>query len=53
MTFKEWLAKEFYPGFDCSGLTDEEYWELEDLYLKEVEEDGNSNDAYGHKNNNG
>lgn len=36
MTFREWLDFTFYPGFDADGLSDEEYYELEDLYYKEV-----------------
>ncbi len=36
MTFREWLDKTFYEGYDVSGLTDEEYYELEDLYYEEV-----------------
>lgn len=35
MTFREWLDLTFYPGFDASGLTDAEYYELEDLYEEE------------------
>lgn len=33
-TFEEWLAYYYYEGFDVSGLTDEEYYELEDLYAE-------------------
>lgn len=43
-TFKEWVENLYYPGFDLSGLTDEEYWELEDQYREEIE-NGNDNDA--------
>ena len=32
MTFKEWLDLTFYPEFDPSGLSDEEYYALEDAY---------------------
>ena len=32
MSFREWLDENYYPGFDPSGLSDEEYWELEDMY---------------------
>ena len=32
MTFQEWLDLNFYPGFDASGLSNEEYYELEDAY---------------------
>jgi len=32
MTFREWLDWTFWPDFDPSGLTDEEYYELEDVY---------------------
>lgn len=32
MTFRDWLDWKFYPDFDVSGLTDEEYYELEDAY---------------------
>lgn len=34
--FQEWLNEKFYEGFDPSGLSDEEYYELEDEYMKEV-----------------
>lgn len=40
MSFEEWLNFNFYEGFaeDAnSGLTDEEYYELEDAYYAEVE----------------
>lgn len=33
MTFREWLDETFYPGFDADGLSDEEYYELEDAYM--------------------
>ena len=36
MTFREWLNKTYGKDFDPSGLTDEEYYELEDLYYEEV-----------------
>ncbi len=32
MTFREWLNYYYYEGFDPSGLSDEEYYELEDAY---------------------
>lgn len=32
MSFEEWLNRNFYEGFDPTDLSDEEYWELEDLY---------------------
>lgn len=32
MSFKEWLNWTYYEGFDPSGLSDEEYYELEDEY---------------------
>ena len=35
MTFIEWLDQTFYPDFDVSGLSDSEYYELEDLYEEE------------------
>ncbi len=35
--FKDWLEQEYYPGFDPSDLSDEEYYELEDLYHTEKE----------------
>jgi len=34
-TFKEWLESVFYEGFDPSGLSDEEYYELEDAFQEE------------------
>jgi len=42
-TFREWLDNKFYPGFDASGLSDEEYYELEDEYNaeKKIEESAN------------
>lgn len=46
LSFGEWLDETFYPGFDCSGLTDEEYWELEDAYYKYRKENGDGNDYY-------
>ena len=39
MTFRDWLNKTFYEDFDASGLTDEEYHELEDLYYAEMEKE--------------
>ena len=39
MSFQEWLDKTYYPGFDASGLSDDEYYELEDTYNAE---EGNS-----------
>lgn len=38
MTFQEWLDKQYYEGFDASGLSDEEYYELEDAYRKDTQE---------------
>ena len=35
-SFEEWLSFYYYEGFDANGLTDEEYYELEDAYNKEV-----------------
>ena len=32
MTFREWLDLTYYPDFDPSGLTDEEYYDLEDRF---------------------
>ena len=32
MSFNEWLDWTYYEGFDPSGLSDEEYYELEDQY---------------------
>lgn len=37
MSFQEWLDFRFYPGFDASGLSDEEWYELEDEYHIEEE----------------
>jgi hypothetical protein len=39
MTFREWLDITFYPGFDASGLDDQQYWDLEDLYNQYEEEE--------------
>lgn len=36
MTFREWLDRNFYEGFDIYGLSDDEYYELEDAYEKEM-----------------
>ena len=38
MSFHEWLDKTYYEGFDPSGLSDEEYYELEDQFYAEQEE---------------
>lgn len=32
MTFREWLDLTFFPDFDPSGLSDGEYYDLEDMY---------------------
>lgn len=32
MTFREWLDLTFYPEFDPSGVSDEEFYALEDAY---------------------
>lgn len=37
MTFREWLDKTYYVGFDPSGLSDEDYMDLEDRYNAEME----------------
>ena len=37
MSFREWLDKNYYEGFDPSGLSDEEYYELEDQFYAEQE----------------
>ena len=37
LTFQEWLDYTYYEGFDTSDLTDEEYYELEDLYADYIE----------------
>ena len=42
MSFREWLDKTFYPGFDASGLSDEEYYELEDAYKEETDDNTKS-----------
>lgn len=34
-TFNEWLEDVFYKGFDPSGLSDDEYYELEDAFYEE------------------
>lgn len=41
MTFQEWCDFTFYPGFyeATSGLTDDEYFDLEDLYNQYEEEE--------------
>ena len=36
MSFRDWLNANYYDGFDPSGLSDEEYYELEDQYRAEV-----------------
>lgn len=38
MTFREWLDFNFYPDFDPSGLSDEEYYELEYEYYADLDE---------------
>ena len=32
MNFREWLDFTYYVGFDVSGLSDEQFWALEDDY---------------------
>lgn len=32
MDFFEWVRHNFGEDFDLHGLSDEEYWELEDIY---------------------
>lgn len=39
MTFREWLDITFYPGFDASGLNDQQYYDLEDMYNQYEEEE--------------
>ena len=39
MTFRDWLDTTYYPGFDPSGLSDDEYWELEDRYYADKEDE--------------
>lgn len=36
--FRDWLEKEYYPGFDTTDLSDEEYYELEDAYRNSIKE---------------
>lgn len=36
ISFKEWLRGIYGDGFDPSGLSDEEFWDLEDQYRAEV-----------------
>lgn len=40
MSFREWLDFTYYPGFyeAASGLSDEEYYELEDAYQEYLKE---------------
>lgn len=51
LTFREWLDAQYWPGFPVNDLTDEEYYELEDIYNgqfdveKEFEKEVNGNDA--------
>jgi len=44
MSFREWLDFTYYPGFyeAASGLSDAEYYELEDAYQEYLKE----HDAY-------
>ena len=37
MSFREWLDKNYYEGFDPSSLSDEEYYELEEMYQNDNE----------------
>lgn len=39
ISFREWLDSAYYPGFDTSGLSDDEFFELEDQYREEVPRD--------------
>ena len=41
MSFEEWLNREYYEGFDPSGLSDEEYYELEDAWRASENENKN------------
>lgn len=36
ITFREWCDANFYEDFDLSGLSDEEYYDLEDQYREDV-----------------
>ena len=36
MTFREWLDFNFYPEFEPSGLSDEEFYEMEEDYMNEM-----------------
>lgn len=38
LTFREWLDFKFYKGFDVTGLSDEEYMDLEDQWRSENED---------------
>lgn len=44
MTFREWLDFTFYPGFDTGGLSDEEFYELEDVYMTYAENEEEDED---------
>lgn len=39
MTFSEWVDMTLYPGFDTGDLTDEELYELEDVFMTYAYED--------------
>ena len=39
MDWREWLDANYGTGFDPSGLSDEEYYELEDRYVAYKEEE--------------
>ena len=36
ITFNEWVERQYGEGFDPSGLSDEEFYELEDYYREDV-----------------
>ena len=49
-TFYEWMEEQYWPGFDVFGLTEDEYYQWEEIYNKEIaekytKEDKNMTDA--------
>ena len=38
-SFRQWVNATYWDGFDVDGLSDEEYYELEDAWYKYQEEE--------------
>ena len=42
--FRDWVEKEYYPGFDLQGISDDEYYALEDAYRSTLKESKDNSD---------